>query len=246
LLHRPDHYAGSIAIGLNFNLLERCIRGADLQWVEPVGANGLIEYRLVSRDTAPAVTACFERRFGKEAFDWRVEPAVKARKFARDGNEEAALSWFREALRRQPRNWYLLWETGALLLNSLRDSGAALALAAEAAAINPIEPSIHLLRARCFSQQGLLTEAAEAARQAVGLDPGNVDAMLVLVEAFRRGGRYAEGLSLIAAAHSIDAGRHCREPLLAEQQRILDALASRAALRDRPNSRFAGGEHEYR
>jgi tetratricopeptide (TPR) repeat protein len=240
LPYRTEHYGGSIAIGLNFNLLERAARGGDIHWIEPDGGNGMIEIRLLSRCPAETATSCFQRRFGSDAFAWRLEPAAKARKLASEGNPEAAIHWFREALKRQPRNWHLLWEAGTFLLDSLKDPAAALALASEALAINPIDPPIHLLRARCYLKQGLLTEAADAARKALELDPANVEALLVIVSALRMGARYAEALTMIAAALSLDGGGHCKDALVGEQQRILEAYASRSALRPGAGARFAG------
>src|SRR5688572_8953260 len=233
LLYRHEHYAGSTAMGLNFRMLAHLAESANLQWLEPEGANGLIEIRLLAHSVAPPVAECFRRRFGAGAFEWRMEHLRKARKLAGEGSYEAALCSYREALARQPRNWWLLEEIGRFLLDTLQDADAALALADEGISINPIQPGLHLLRADALLARERTVDGEIAARQALDLDPKNVDAYYSLVRALRLMNQCSEALAKVAEALALEGGKHRRDVLQAEQQAIVALLTWRASRRDR-------------
>jgi tetratricopeptide (TPR) repeat protein len=226
--YQHQRFAGSAAIGVNFPLLKAYFAGSErLDWVEPKEDNGHIYTRLLGRRIAPEVIDRFHERFGKESFDWLAQPIELARAHIQEGRYEAGLEAYREALRRQPRNWVLLGEIARFLTLTIQDYAAGLELSRAALALNPISPDIRNTLGDSLFYLGRVDEAHQSFLHALELNPRDVRACYNLIYTFARSGDFAYALRMVAEGLLYDEGGEYRERLLAKQAEILDRLTQR-------------------
>jgi tetratricopeptide (TPR) repeat protein len=141
------------------------------------------------------------------------------------GKREAALSAYTEGARHDPNSPELLTKIGALICDRQDVGGAASgekpgAAFERAAAIDPGYEEAWTERARCFLKRGQLTDAAQAARVAVSLDPNRVEPALLVSLALERLGRIEEAKRWIQ-------GLVARNPASIEANEAMAAFAER-------------------
>jgi tetratricopeptide (TPR) repeat protein len=230
--YQHQRFAGSAAIGVNFPLLKAYFAGSDrLDWIEPKEDNGHIYTRLLGRRIAPEVIDRFHERFGKESFDWLAQPIELARAQIQEGRYEAGLEAYREALRRQPRNWVLLGEIAKFLTLKIHDYAAGSELSRAALALNPISPDIWNTFGDSLFYLGHADEAHQSFLRALELNPHDVRACYNLIYTFARSGDFAHALRMVAEGLLYDEGGEYRERLLVKQAEILDRLTQRSQQR---------------
>src|SRR5207253_531158 len=108
------------------------------KWLEPSGDDERgIHTRLMSKQPGMDMTIRFQRVFSKAAFEDLEDPIKKARACVQYGRFELASSYYKDALKLQPRNWVLMNEVASFWTFQMRDPKAALDLAKLALTLNP-------------------------------------------------------------------------------------------------------------
>ena len=225
-----QRFSGSTAVGVNFALLKaHFAHSAGHRWVEPAEDNPRIYSRLLGRDVLDEETVrFFQERFGKAAYEALHSPAETARALTKSGRYEAAAGAYREALRRESKNWILLEEVSQFLTFTLKEPVAGLEMARAGLALNPtcsaelwnsVGDSLFLL--------GRVEEARDAFLRALVVNPNDVRARynLTCVHAYRKDA--ASALGTIAQGLSIDERGAYREGFLRMQAEVLAQMTER-------------------
>lgn len=139
------------------------------------------------------------------------------------GDDEAAASHFREALRLRPRHAGALSNLGYLLLRQGR-TGEAEAYLAESVSLGPADVNARLHLAEAFVRQGRPEAAEPHLRAAVGLRPDDADLRYNLGTLLAESGRYTDAVVQLEAALRLRPG-------FAEARRNLDLARTLAAPR---------------
>jgi len=138
--YEHQRFSFATAVGLNFPLLKAYFQKHEtkLNWVEPFSGEGRgIETRLLGHQPAHDTIVKFHERFQPAVFQKLDEPVQKARACVKAGRFEMAANFYNEALRMQPRNWYLMGEVSSFLTYQMRDLKAAIDVAKVALSFNP-------------------------------------------------------------------------------------------------------------
>ena len=221
-------FGSSLAIGLNFPLLEAwCREALGCDCVVPPDEAGALHCRLVGRGMGEPVAERFRRLFGGEARAWQREPLIQARACVKRRDGDGARRAFAEAVRRQGPNWALLDEVARFLVYTAADYARGLDMAALALELNPISPDLWNTYGDALYYLGRMAEARSAIDGSLRRTPENPRALLSLayVHAAQHDPRAA--LRAIADGLHHDNRDAYRKGLLAEQQTILNALSRR-------------------
>jgi len=242
--YRHQHYGGSTALGLNVPLLKSHFdQRGDCRWIEPPGNNRHLCSRLLGKRPDEATEHCFRERFSLAAYDWHFVPINWARGLVQAGRLESALTAYRQALNRQPRNWALLTEVADFLAYTLGDYAGALPLSDTAIELNPFWPDLWNTRGDCLYFLKQFDDAHEAFERALALNPDNVRARYNLSFTWCERHRLPEALRVIAEALFLDKTGRFRDRLLQQQSGILARVARAEKERERCwRDRFPAGE----
>lgn len=225
-LHR---FGPSVAFGINFVELERFSARRGIQVSKPAADAGRdIHTRLLSRSELPATRAAFDGIFSSAAHERHEEPVERARAHVAAGRLNEALEAYREAVMRDPRNWYLLGEAGEFLALQLRSHEPAVDLVRAAVALNPCY-SAWLWNVLGDSLYCLdrYEDAHEAYLQAARIDPDDVRTNLNLAYTLAHFGRLAEALAAVARGLACDRQEAYGARLLEKQRHILALNSTR-------------------
>jgi tetratricopeptide (TPR) repeat protein len=226
-----EHQRFSLAtfVGVNFPLL-KAFFGEDgkCQFVEPPGEERGIHSRLLSRKLGTDTQTSFFERFGSAAQDRLQEPLAQARSCVKVGRFELAAAFYREALKRQPRNWVLLNEISTFLMFSMRDPKAAIDMAKLALAQNPsCSAELWNTLGDGLYEFGRTAEARSAYQKALSVNGSDVRSRYNLAWVHARERNYPAALAAIAEALSLDKTGEFRDRLLHKQQEVLTHLTAK-------------------
>jgi tetratricopeptide (TPR) repeat protein len=226
-----QRFGPTVAFGINFPLLEfYCLR-RHIAISKPDGDDGRgIHSRLLSRAELPRTTGVFRDTFSAEAHAHYETPIREARAHAATGRSHEALDAYREALRRDARNWSLIAEAGEYLSHQLQAHESALEMLRAAIALNPCySPWLWNALGDCLYCLERQEDAHEAYLQAARIDPGDVRTNLNLAYTLSQSGRIPEALEAIAKGLAQDKYETFRSRLLDKQNQILKLLSNRTA-----------------
>ncbi len=226
--HQRFSYA--TATGVNFPLLKAYFGDSGkCEWLHPSGDEERgIHTRLASRKPAMATTVCFQKVFGKSAFDTLEEPIKKARGCVQYGRFELAADFYHQALKVQPRNWVLMNEISSFWTFQMRDPKSALDMAKVALALNPTcSAELWNTLGDALYEFGRTGEARGAYQKAMAINESDVRSRFSLAWVHAREKDYPGALERIAEALALDKMGHYRERLLQIQQEVLQHLALR-------------------
>jgi tetratricopeptide (TPR) repeat protein len=226
-----QRFGPTVAFGINFPLLEfYCLR-RHIAISKPDGDDDRgIHSRLLSRAELPRTTGVFREAFSAEAHAYYETPILEARALAATGRSHEALDAYREALRRDARNWSLIAEAGEYLSHQLRAHESALEMLRAAIALNPCySPWLWNALGDCLYCLERQEDAHEAYLQAARIDPGDVRSNLNLAYTLSQSGRIPEALEAIAKGLAQDKYQTFRSRLLDKQNQILTLLSNRTA-----------------
>jgi tetratricopeptide (TPR) repeat protein len=225
-----QRFSLTTAIGLNFLLLKAFFGEAGrCQFLEPSGdQDRSLHTRLLSERVGYDTRLRFEQCFGKAAEEHIMEPLNQARQCAEVGRFELAATFYREAIRRQPRNWVLLTEVSSFLTYRMREPKAGVDLAKLALALNPTCSSrVWDALGDGLFDCGRFREARAAYERAVRLNESDLRARYRLACAHQALSDYEKALTVLAEALALDRTVEHRELLLEKQAEVLNQLGRR-------------------
>ena len=234
----PNHIAvqrfgGSVALGVNFPLLERSLVERKLTVLSPEGDDGRrVHTRLIGRTIGERATVVLRSRFGLEADRFLDAPLEEARRHAAAGRTTEAVSGYRTLIERNPRDWQMLGEAAEYVGLQLRDYAAGLALARTALERNPwCSAWLWNVLGDCLFCKEKYDEAHESFQQAERIDRDDPRTNLNLAYTLSLRGEQGAALSVIARGLAQDGrGRGAyRARLLEKQAQILGSLTERAS-----------------
>jgi len=224
----PQRFGPTVAIGLNFPLLERCLsRLGFLVVAAPDDAARGIHTRMISRQDLPRTRGALLARFSEE-FGRRLDaPVLAAREHVGAGRQGEALDAYRGALECTANDWQLLGEVAEFVGLVVRDHQAGVQIARRAVEINPWTSAwLWNVLGDCLFYLERFSDAHEAFLAAERVDATDARAQLNLSHTFAWLGRYDAALAAIAKGLSHDAGAY-RSRLLQQQEQLLGAIAAR-------------------
>ena len=237
-----QRFGHSVAVGVEFALLETRLRQREIACVAPPGDDErAVHSRLVAKTPATRLLDTFANRFGVEADRHQQDSLDQARAHAAAGRRQDALDAFRSALERAHGDWQAMGEAAEYVGLELRDYTAGVELARAAVARNPwYSPWLWNVLGDCLFCDRQLDAAHDAylAAQRIAADDPRTNLNLAYT-LFERG-RHGEALQQLARGFANDARGVYRARLLDKQTQILTGLAARAAAdADRALKRYA-------
>jgi tetratricopeptide (TPR) repeat protein len=223
-----QRFGPSVAFGVNFALLENFCAGRNISITQPDDAQRGIHTRLLSRGELPKTRTAVLQTFSAEKRAFYESATEAARAHVAAGRPHEALAAYREAVTRDPRNWYLLGEAGEFLSLQLRSFEAAIDLLRAAVAMNPCYSS-WLWNALgdalyCLNRY---EHAHEAYLQASRIEPCDSRTNLNLAYTLAQFGKLPEALDAISRGLAGDVRESYRARLLDKQQQILGLISNR-------------------
>jgi tetratricopeptide (TPR) repeat protein len=226
--HQRFSYA--TAVGLNFPLLKAFFEdGKKCEWMEPGGDSERgIHTRLMSKKAHIDLRRTFSQVFSKAALEKLDEPIKKARACLQYGRFELAGSYYKEALKLQPRNWVLMNEFSMFWTYQMRDPKAGLDLAKLALSLNPTcSAELWNTLGDALYELGRNGEACAAYLRATAVNDSDVRSRYNLAWVFTRAKRYPDALKYIAEALALDKTGQFRERILQKLNEVLAKLTVR-------------------
>jgi tetratricopeptide (TPR) repeat protein len=208
--YEHQRFSFATAVGLNFPLLKAYFqqRSDKPNWVEPPTSEARgIETRLLGHKPAHETIVKFYERFQPATFQQLNEPVEKARACLKAGRFEMAATFYNQALKRQPRNWYLK---------------AAIDMAKVALSFNPAcSADLWNILGDALYEFGRTAEAKSAYLKALSVNSSDVRSRYNLAWVCTREKDYPAALQWIAEALAHDKTGQLRDRLLQKQQEIL-------------------------
>ena len=236
----PQRFGSTVAVGLNFPLLERCFldHGFRVQTPPGDGDRG-VHTRLVSRDDLPRTGHVLTVRFAAEIERELDAPLVAAREHASAGRTSEALDAYRAVLERTPRDWNLLGEIAEFIGLIVRDFQSGIQVARRAIELNPWTSAwLWNVLGDCLYYLERYPDAHQAFLKAESIDPCDVRTSLNLGHSYACIGQHGSALLAIARGLIHDKGAY-RLRLLQQQEQLLGVLAGRrSAAQDRLTRRL--------
>jgi tetratricopeptide (TPR) repeat protein len=226
-----QRFGGSVALGLNFPMLERTLAGKGLAAAAPAGDDQRrVHTRLWARQIGPQPRAVLDQRFGLET-DRRLDaPQEEARGHLAAGRRKDALEAYRRMLEANPNDWQMVGEAAEYIGLQLGDHAAGLAIARAALARNPWTSAwLWNVLGDCLFYRERLDEAHAAFLQALRIDPDDPRSNLNLAYTLSARGDQTGALAAIARGLASDGRGLFRPRLLEKQAQILSLISERAS-----------------
>jgi tetratricopeptide (TPR) repeat protein len=230
----PQRFGRTVAMGLNFPLLERCFVERGFSVFAPPGDEGRsVHTRLLTRGPLPQTYDALALRFSIEAERALDAPLVAAREHAAAGRTGEGLDAYRAALEHTPKDWHLLGEIAEFVGLIVRDYASGVQIARRALELNPWTSGwLWNILGDCLYYLDRQRDAHEAFLKAEAIDPDDARTNLNLAHSFAWIGQHAAALKVIARGLCHDKGAY-RSRLMQQQERTLGLVASQqAALQD--------------
>jgi tetratricopeptide (TPR) repeat protein len=229
----PQRFGDTVAIGINFPVLKDLIEPAGFRIVIPPGDDDrIIHSRLITKEQLEDTERAFSSLFCHEADMWFEQPAVEAARLAGAGRNEEALDKFRTAVTRNPRNWQLIGNAAEFVGLQLGEHKIGAELARSALEINPwFSPWLWNILGDCLYGANQREQAHQSYLQALQIAPRDARTHFNLSFTYFERGDLRQALLAVAEAIAVDESGAYREPLLAKQAQIIEAINARQAHR---------------
>ncbi len=228
-----QRFGGSVALGLNFPLLEQVLVKRGLTVLAPEGdEQRRVHTRLIAQKVGEETAGVLRSRFRLESEKHLDAPLEEARGHVAAGRTNEAVAAYRVVVERNPRDWQMLGEAAEYVGLQLRDYAAGLEIARAALERNPwCSAWLWNVFGDCLFCREKYDEAHEAFHQAQRIDPDDPRTNLNLAYTFSVQGSMDEALAAIARGLAQDGrGRGAyRARLLEKQGQILAILSERAS-----------------
>ena len=225
-----QRFGGTLAIGLNFPVVERYFAERGIRVLTAPGDDGRsIHTRLLTRADLPRTAAAFRHRFSADADRFFQEPLDRARAHAAAGRQSEALDEYKVGLTRSPRDWQTVGEVAEFVGLRLRDHTAGVELARAAIELNPwYSPWLWNVLGDCLFCLERADAAHDAYLQGFRIGPRDARTSLNLAYTWALRGDFDAALASVASGLAHDASGVYRDRLLDKQQQILAAVAAKA------------------
>jgi tetratricopeptide (TPR) repeat protein len=226
-----QRFGGSVALGLNFALLERALAAQGLTVLAPEGDDERrVHTRLIGRTVGERARDVLRRRFAHAVDRERDAPQEEARRHLAAGRRSEALAAYRVMVERNPGDWQMLGEAAEYVGLQMGDHGAGLELARAALERNPWYSAwLWNVLGDCLFYQQRLGDAHEAFRQAERIDPEDPRTNLNLAYTLSAQGEQGSALAALARGLAHDPRGLYRPRLLEKQAQVLTLLSERAS-----------------
>jgi tetratricopeptide (TPR) repeat protein len=226
-----QRFGGSVALGLNFPLLETVLAARGFVTAAPDSdEQRRVHTRLIARRISPRAQEVLRQRFSFETDRQLDAPQEQARAHLAAGRRNEALEAYRRMIERNPGDWQMLGEAAEYVGLQLGDHAAGQEIVRIALERNPWYSAwLWNILGDCLSYRERLAEAHEAFTQAQHIDPDDPRTNLNL--AYTLSAKNDQPGALAAIAHGLahDGKGHYRPRLLEKQAQVLALLSERAA-----------------
>jgi tetratricopeptide (TPR) repeat protein len=226
-----QRFGGSVALGLNFPLLEGALAERGLTAAAPEGdEQRRVHTRLVARNIGPRTRDVLRKRFAMEADRQLDAPQEEARTHLAAGRRNEALDAYRRMIERNPGDWQMLGEAAEYVGLQLGDHKAGLEIVRSALERNPWYSAwLWNILGDCLFYQEHLADAHEAFTQAQRIDADDPRTNLNLAYTLSARGDQPGALAAIAHGLAHDGKGHYRPRLLEKQAQVLALISERVA-----------------
>jgi tetratricopeptide (TPR) repeat protein len=226
-----QRFGGSIALGLNFPLIEGVLAGRGLVTAAPEGdEQRRVHTRLIARHIGPRTLDVLRTRFGFATDKHLDAPQEEARAHLAAGRRNEALDAYRRMIERNPGDWQMLGEAAEYVGLQLGDHAAGLDLARAALERNPWTSAwLWNILGDCLFYREHLADAHEAFTQALRIDADDPRSNLNLAYTLSARGDQPGALAALAHGLAHDGKGHYRPRLLEKQAQVLALISERAA-----------------
>jgi tetratricopeptide (TPR) repeat protein len=226
-----QRFGGSVALGLNFPLLEGALAGRGLTTSAPEGdEQRRVHTRLIARHIGPRTLDVLRKRFGLEADRELDAPQEEARAHLAAGRRNEALDAYRRMIESNPSDWQMLGEAAEYVGLQLGDHKAGLEIVRSALERNPWTSAwLWNILGDCLFYQERLADAHEAFTQAQHIDADDSRTNLNLAYTLSARGDQPAALAAIAHGLAHDGKGHYRPRLLEKQAQVLALISERTA-----------------
>jgi len=226
-----QRFGGSVALGLNFPLLESALVGRGLVTAAPEGdEQRRVHTRLVARKIGPLAREVLRTRFSLESDRQLDAPQEEARAHLAAGRRNEALDAYRRMIERNPADWQMLGEAAEYVGLQLGDHAAGLEIVRSALQRNPWYSAwLWNILGDCLFYRERLADAHEAFTQAQHIDADDPRTNLNLAYTLSARGDQPGALAAIAHGLAHDGKGHYRPRLLEKQAQVLALISERTA-----------------
>lgn len=226
-----QRFGGSVALGLNFSLLERTLVDRGLVVMVPEGdEERRVHTRLIGRKVGDRTREVLRTRFSLAIDRHLDEPLEQARQHVTAGRSGKALDAYRALIDRNPRDWQMLGEAAEYVGLQLRDYVAGTDIVRAALERNPwCSAWLWNILGDCLFYGEKFAEAHEAFLQAQSIDADDPRTNLNLAYTLSARGEQGAALAAVARGLAQDGTGAYRPRLLEKQTHILSIIAERAS-----------------
>jgi tetratricopeptide (TPR) repeat protein len=221
-------FGSSIAMGLNFPLIEHCFSQTAEVLAPPNDEKRTIHSRTLAKKTLEGTRTAYLTAFGSDRWYWELETSAigKARKKAMTGLAAEATEHYRHALNECPNNWCVLGEVAEFLIRN-GQPGEGTYLAALALRRNPwYSPWLWNTLGDGLWGIDRYVEAQNAYLEATRVNPTDVTANFNVSFTYARAGRYREALDALSRALAHDFSGEFRGRIMEQQTQIMRSLSA--------------------
>ena len=226
-----QRFGGSVALGLNFPLLESALANRGFATAAPEGdEQRRVHTRLIARHLGARTLDVLHKRFSLEADRQLDAPQEEARAHLAAGRRNEALDAYRRMIERNPGDWQMLGEAAEYVGLQLGDHKAGLEIVRSALERNPWTSAwLWNILGDCLFYKERLAEAHEAFTQAQRIDADDPRTNLNLAYTLSARGDQPGALAAIAHGLAHDGKGQYRPRLLEKQAQVLALISERAA-----------------
>jgi tetratricopeptide (TPR) repeat protein len=224
----PQRFGRTVALGLHFPLLERCLESRGFHVAAPPGDEQRpVHTRLIGRARMPLTQAAFAMCFARTTELELDRPTTLAREHFIAGRHGEALDAYRDALSTNPGDWQLLGEVAEFVGLTVRDFSAGEQIVRRALELNAWTSAwLWNVLGDCLFCLERYLDAHAAFLEAHRIDANDPRTNYNLSQTHALLGETDAALVAIARALSRDTGLY-RARLLQQQEQVLAALVAR-------------------
>jgi Tfp pilus assembly protein PilF len=221
-------FGSSIAMGLNFPLIEHCFSQTCQVWAPERDESRSIHSRMIANRPLEGTRSAYLAALGKDRWYWELEGSAmgEARKKVMSGHTAEAIEYYRLALAESPDNWCILGEVAEFLIRIGQPAEGA-AVCALALRRNPWYSSwLWNTFGDGLYALDRFAESHAAYQEAVRVNPTDVTGNFNLSFTYARAGQHRVALDALSRALAHDYSGEFRERIMEQQMQIMRKLST--------------------